>query len=380
MKRALCALVLLLPLWAGGAAAAAPKQPPPPPSTCPGVQYTHERVRAKPWSIHVLRIDLRKRFRYHAALGKGKVYGLSQLRTMIRSAPRGFGRCVAGVNADFYHIRRGPYQGDPIGLHILEGELVSLPSSLSFWFDKGGRPHIAEVRSKMTAQLPGGQAEAIGLNQARADASAVLYTPRFGPSTHTAGGTELVLSPTDRTNWLPLRAGRAYFARIAEVRGAGDTKIPPGGLVLSLGPKRKLPELKAGARVIVRTALSGDFSAVTTALGGGPMLVDKGKIVAKDLTGPRHPRTAIGFSETHLVLALVDGRQKGLSIGMRLHELADVMKQHGCTTAMNLDGGGSSTMWHVGRVVNSPSDGRQRALSNALLVFAPWLPAAPPRR
>ena len=132
--------------------------------------------------------------------------------------------------------------------------------------------------------------------------------------------------------------------------------------------------------MIVRTALSRDFSEVTTALGGGPMLVDKGKIVAKDLTGPRHPRTAVGFNETHLVLAVVDGRQKGLSIGMRFHELADVMKRHGCKKAMNLDGGGSSTMWHAGRVVNSPSDRRERALSNALLVFAPWLPAATPRR
>lgn len=375
------ARVRILILWAAAfalpACLAVPKQKPAPPPKAahPGVEYAHERVASKPWSIHVIKLDLRERFRFHAALGKGKVYGLGRLTAMIQAAPRSLGTPVAAINADFYHIRRGPYQGDPIGLHILEGELVSLPSSLSFWLDKAGKPHIAAVTSKMTVQLPREAAGPVGLNQARADAAAVLYTPRLGDSTRTTGGVELVLSPADRSNWLPLRVGRAYSARIAQIRREGNTRIPANRLVLSFGPKRKLPELEVGWRVTIRTALSRDLSGVKTALGGGPLLVKGGKVVQKDVKGPRHPRTAIGYNDTHLVLAEVDGRQKGLSVGMRLHELGDLMKRHGCTKAMNLDGGGSSTMWYGGRVVNSPSDGRERSLSNALIVFRPPAPA-----
>ena len=72
-----------------------------------------------------------------------------------------------------------------------------------------------------------------------------------------------------------------------------------------------------------------------------------------------------------MILAVVDGRQKKLSIGMRMDELAELMKRLGCTKAMNLDGGGSSTMWYAGKVRNSPSDGRERSLANALILCQP---------
>ena len=45
------------------------------------------------------------------------------------------------------------------------------------------------------------------------------------------------------------------------------------------------------------------------------------------------------------------------------------MIRHGCTKAMNLDGGGSTAIYHAGHVVNSPSDGRERALGNALIIY-----------
>lgn len=62
------------------------------------------------------------------------------------------------------------------------------------------------------------------------------------------------------------------------------------------------------------------------------------------------------------------GRQKGLSDGMTFHELAELARRLGCTEALNLDGGGSSTLWLGGQVMNSPSDGRERLVANALLL------------
>ena len=53
---------------------------------------------------------------------------------------------------------------------------------------------------------------------------------------------------------------------------------------------------------------------------------------------------------------------------MTFSELADLMKSIGCTEAMNLDGGGSSTFWLNGKVMNSPSDKHERSLANALVI------------
>ena len=65
----------------------------------------------------------------------------------------------------------------------------------------------------------------------------------------------------------------------------------------------------------------------------------------------------------------VDGRQPGVSVGMTLQELADYMLSLGATDAMNLDGGGSTTMYLDGKVVNTPSDKEgERKVSDAMVV------------
>ncbi|TNF32075.1 MAG: hypothetical protein EP329_11250, partial [Deltaproteobacteria bacterium] len=86
----------------------------------------------------------------------------------------------------------------------------------------------------------------------------------------------------------------------------------------------------------------------------------------------RHPRTAVGMSEDRhtLYLMVIDGRSTS-SIGVTLAELATQMKSIGAYDAVNLDGGGSSAMWVSGvGVVNTPSDGSQRVVSNHLAIFA----------
>ena len=81
------------------------------------------------------------------------------------------------------------------------------------------------------------------------------------------------------------------------------------------------------------------------------------------------PRTAVGvIDENHLVFVVVDGRQSGYSEGVTLTELADIMVDLGATTAYNLDGGGSSTMYFDGEVINSPSNGGERATSDILYI------------
>jgi exopolysaccharide biosynthesis protein len=80
----------------------------------------------------------------------------------------------------------------------------------------------------------------------------------------------------------------------------------------------------------------------------------------------RNPRTGIGLiADNHFVFVVVDGRNAGYSKGVTTEEFAQIFKDLGCTTAYNLDGGGSSTMYFKGEVVNSPvNKGGQRDISD----------------
>lgn len=74
----------------------------------------------------------------------------------------------------------------------------------------------------------------------------------------------------------------------------------------------------------------------------------------------------MGWSREFYLLVLVDGRQRR-SVGMTLPELSGVFQRLGCTDAMNLDGGGSATLWYDGKVRNRPCDGGEREIANSLV-------------
>lgn len=108
----------------------------------------------------------------------------------------------------------------------------------------------------------------------------------------------------------------------------------------------------------------------------GPGLIQDGKIIVSENTEVdqamrSNPRTAIGqIDSLHYVFVVSDGRTS-LSEGLSLYELAEVMQSLGCKTAYNLDGGGSSTMWFMGEVVNNPTNGRsskERSVSDIVYI------------
>jgi exopolysaccharide biosynthesis protein len=105
-----------------------------------------------------------------------------------------------------------------------------------------------------------------------------------------------------------------------------------------------------------------DLSSIWQILSFGPALLEDGQIVvdSNDEVGrakTSNPRTAIGqVSENHYIIVVSDGRTDE-SAGLSLLQLAQVFADYGCTTAYNLDGGGSSTMVFNGEVVNVPTDG-----------------------
>jgi len=338
----------------------------------PGLEYLHQRIGAGPLSIHVLKIKRAEpRFAFTASLAQGTVLGLQSLSQQIQDLDPNLGEALAAVNGDFFRIRSGPYQGDPRGLQLRHGELVSSPHSTSFWIDAEQKPHIGQVHAEFEAVWPDRFSIPFSVNQEPDEDQAVLFTPAMGASTHTSSGTELVLEGCPDSPWLPIRPGQTCRARIVSVHRGGNSVISRTRMVLHLNSALapKLKPIKPGTVLSLSFKTSPDLWDLETAISGGPVLVREGRSESFSGSQARHPRTAIGWNETHYVLLVVDGRQKDLSIGMTLPELADYMLGLGCTEAMNLDGGGSSTFWMNGRIMNSPSDGHERQIANGLILL-----------
>ena len=354
------------------------------PEFAAGIGYTNFRVAKEPWSVQVVRVDRsRPELQLRSTHARGQVMGMSTLSEQVRAASV-WGKPLAGVNGDFYERSRA-YAGDPRGLQIIEGDLISAPiGGVAFWIDEKGQPHSTNITSQFKVTWPNGESTPFGLNESRSTRALVLYTPTLGPSTKTSGGRELVLEKTGEGPWLPLRVGQTYKVRVREMREEGNTPMQPDVLVLSIGPTlaTSLPKLEKRAVLTLSTATTPDLRGASTALSGGPLLRYRGerRSPPKPTGGnalsyefrsmwDRHPRSAMGWNDKYYFLVQVDGRQPGLSMGMTLEELGDYMATKlGCTDVMNLDGGGSATFWVNGRIANSPCDGGERDVANALVV------------
>jgi hypothetical protein len=146
-----------------------------------------------------------------------------------------------------------------------------------------------------------------------------------------------------------------------------------GGVVLTATPATdeavELLTLTPGTSMRLHWTVG--LAGVLDAVGGAPMLVRDGRLVGfcNSACG-RHPRTGIGVTARgRILMVVVDGRQPRWSLGPTMAEFAQIMKDLGAVHALNLDGGGSSTMVVRDKVMNRPSDRRERAISNAVLVL-----------
>jgi hypothetical protein len=351
----------------------------------PGLEYRHEARAEGPLSIHILRIDLAKsHWEFEAGLGKDTVFGLEPLDGIVCRTERNLRKtALAAINGDFFEINSGPYQGDPRGIQVANGELISRPNGNSFWIAADGTFHLGAVASKLRVIWPREKVETpFGLNESRPDDAVVLYTPTLGialheeakeiPGTRTQDGRELVLERVAGTSWLPLKIGRRYSVRVKEIRETGNTPLSSNTMILSIGRQKitSLPPVKVGDVLQLAIDTDPDLRDVKTALGAGRILMREGNISeVGPADQPRHPRSLIGWNQKYFYFMVIDGRQKDLSIGMTYPEMACLARQYDCSDAIEMDGGGSSTIWTGGKILNSPSDGQARAIANGLILF-----------
>jgi hypothetical protein len=325
----------------------------------PGINYTFWQ-RSQPFGpvrAHILLVDPKAGFTLQPVLSNGAVQGLETLSSMSAGA-----RAAAAVNGSYFGL-----SGEIIGLLKINGEIVSSPNiaRTAVGIFPDGRILFDQVNWQGYVELPGGRADLSGVNRARGDDELILYTGYYGPATGTNPyGAEYLIGPDGRVTAVC----------------QGNAPIGAGSVVLSAhgAPAKQLAGLKVGDKVTVQQSLGQDWDAAVHALGAGPMLVKEGSIYlttkteefGSDVAGGRAPRTALGLTkEGQILLVVVDGRQAA-SAGLTLLELALFMQELGAVEAMNLDGGGSSEMVINDKIVNHPSDGRERKVADALAVVA----------
>lgn len=338
---------------------------------------------ASPQIVNVLKIDPSiPGVRIQAVLARDRVLDADKTkgREAVSSIAKRLNATVA-VNADFF-----PFTGDVLNLHISDGELVSEPNPKRpvFGITSDGRFLIDRVDLDARITLESGRWFPIrGINRPRQQHQLVAYTSRFSESTGTTnGGSEAII----KCEGLPVKVGTKISGSVLEVRqNAGDTPIHEGTIVLSgsgTGQRFIDEHLSPGMTVEIEFSLKSsknlEWERVTEAVGGGPYLVSNGR-VCMDPTAEGfqasfyaipHPRTALSITrDGKLLLVTVDGRQS-MSKGMTLSQLADFMIAEGCEEAVNLDGGGSTTMATPLGVLNSPSEGTERPVANALVISA----------
>jgi hypothetical protein len=331
----------------------------------PGVRHLHIRQADKdgPLDVHVLRADPRvPGVRVAPALAGGEAMFARNLVSWIARR----NGAVAGVNGAFF----SPKTGEPLGLLVIDGKQVSGPL-----FNRGalalGEHQSYVGNTQLTARLllrDGESYDFDGVNQPRGLNRMVLYTRAFGISTLTRpGGLELAIDGKGRV--------------IA--KGEQDTPIPVDGAVLSAHGQMAewlLHRVAVGDQVRLANPLETLWPGARHVLGGGPTLLLGGEVVVDpqrehfqpDIAQGLAPRTAAGLTaDGEILIMTVDGRIPNVSRGLTLAGLARYMRDLGAVDAVNLDGGGSTAMAIGGRCVNHPSDGTERAVNNALLIYAP---------
>ena len=177
-----------------------------------------------------------------------------------------------------------------------------------------------------------------------------------------------------------LKSAGALIGGTVRARGAVGILDRPGGVRLLFD---RITTGDAAGKAAFTTRMGSSAAQWTRARhavsGAGLLMVDGREVrewtdegLSAGFDTARHPRTMIGVDEGESIwLVTVDGRQPALSLGMNFAELQTLARRLGLRSALNLDGGGSTTMVVRGYVVNHPSDDTgPRPVSDALLVFA----------
>jgi hypothetical protein len=354
----------------------------------PGVMHI-QRVTDDPLRINILLFDLTApEFDIKTGLGDDWLSGLTRTSYVVEQTG-----ALAGINGDLF-----AWQGIPQGLTIVDSRVAIPPKHrATFAWSHDREPFIGYFTDSWswTAEVlaPNDESYWISeLNLPCAEDAICLYNEfaRFVPEYW--GDIKVLLSPS---------------GRVVEITETEAQRISPGMRVLQgigEGATWLLNNVEVGDTLAVPVQTNYPLSDYSQAISGGPIILEDGRFVQDCLckltdcsavdsseveAGMRcedfdtdwkishyewvyMPRTGVGYDrwKQTLIVAVVDGYQLGFSRGILQREFANLMQEFGAHTAMELDGGGSSTMVLQGEIVNNPSDQTgERYVANSLLFF-----------
>lgn len=345
----------------------------------PGLTYRSEVDTTQPRMIHALRwTPGAKVVQAVPELGQGVVYaeGPSRGRESLAQMTRRTG-AIAAINADFF-----PFTGDPLGMMVRNRELLSLPypgRSAFGWGPTASQSAQPVARLSMTLE-GGGPIPIPQFNEACKANSLALNSERAGVAqSSTINCVNAVIKVVEGN----FTVGSKVIGEVQYLMtDTASIPIAPGNKLLTATGTMMpfVSTLRPGQRITIDLQVDGfDWTKIDNVIGGGPQLVRNGALAVDAteqgfdaaFTTRRHPRTAVGrTSDGDLWWVTVDGRQQ-ISDGATLEELARVMQRLGCQEAINLDGGGSTSINVLGQTVSRPSEGREREIANGVVFLAP---------
>lgn len=350
-----------------------------------------------PWTLNVLKIDLSKpEIRFNTVKAKDQLRAYEKTSDML-SRSNTDDIVYAAVNGDFY--RSG---GIPIGAQISMGELVKSPdrpwhlfsitedNQVDFSFPAYEGTVEYSIYDSIRNESLRYKQSISNVNPDTATKGLIYVYNRFYESElpNDEHIRAFILEPLE--HWMVNKPVKSIITAVKEEGGflvpkMGDSLLTglnktvhpfkqqdvtePSVLVYTTTEHEDLNRLTKGDTLTIHHRLHPGLPSIYSAVGGNQQILTNGVFTGD--WPERHPRTAVGINAdtSNVYFITVDGRQEA-SMGMTLRELAEFMQTLKITQAMNLDGGGSTTMVVRDKVVNLPSDKTgERTVSNALMVI-----------
>ncbi len=358
----------------------------------PGVTLIRrELFNPGPLKINIMLFDIKSpEFNLRVVSKNGYLSGVARTTDLLKA-----NKGLAAVNGDLFSGA-----GLPQGLMISDGKLAMAPKyRATFAWSKDREPFIGYFTDNWTwpstVSAESGESHSIELlNTPCLYNWLCIYNNMYRSISGNYGDIKVMIDPD---------------GKVAEIETEGKSlKIPEDYFVLFARQgtesfKWLKTQARLGKPLHINIKTNHNLDDYTQAVSGGPIILKNGQFVqdclcnlgdcsnTRELQGPkceefptewklshyltiRMPRTAVGFNEKKDTLVVIqsDGYQPGFSIGMTQKELAALFVEFGATTAMELDGGGSSTISMDNKLLSHPSDGSgtvERQVPNAVVFY-----------
>ena len=355
----------------------------------PGTFYTNLYLKSQTTQthmrVHFLTMDMKghDNVEYRMELGNDSLLTVERISDVAKRKTEPGNYYFAGINADFY-ITWNPYIGTPNMACYTDGQIAMTDIDEAtkyghFFMDYEKNMWCDYPYQSWTMTKKDGTKIALSrINYDLNDNELVLYNEKGGNFTKTKNAREIRVKLVEGEKW---RINAPFKMQvIGKAVDGGNMQVLPGEGVLSAKGSRiaDIDALKDGEILTMyfETKL-GDYNItppnLKEASGGDVVILHRGNIIyeAGRFINPRdafNPRSMFGYpkDKSKMIWGLIDGRSVKSS-GSTYPQGAAIMKYAGCFDAVNVDGGGSSGMYiqNLG-IVNDPSDGKERAVSNGL--------------